>query len=238
MEGLLLYEAFILVLTTGLLLVVLPLASKRRIAPLGAFVVLSLLDALCLLVPLLNGWRVGQWNWIGKLASILFGVAAILFFRLEKTELGLILPRSRYGWLASAAGLLIGLLLTTSFVLLFAPNPRPDLPTLAFEATMPGIDEELWFRGIYMALLVRGFPSIRFGMPRWIVPLVITSLQFAVVHVVTLNHDHLGLSLIAAVYVLPVGILFAAIRVASGSLLGGVLTHNATNVAGDLSGFF
>ena len=44
--------------------------------------------------------------------------------------------------------------------------------------------------------------------------------------------------MMAAVYVLPMGVLFAAIRVASGSLLGGALIHNATNVAGDLSGFF
>ena len=238
MVGLLLYEAFILVLTTGLILVVSPFASERRIAPLGAFVVLSLLDALCLLVPLLNGWRIGQWNWIGKFASIALGFAAILLLQLKNTELGLILPRSRRSWLASAAGLLIGLLLTTLFVLLFGPNPKPDLPTLAYEATMPGIDEELWFRGVYMALLVRGFPRVRFEMPRWMGPLVITSLQFTAVHVVTLDHGHLGLSMMAALSVLPFGILLAATRVASGSLLGGVLTHNVTNVAGDLSGFF
>ena len=235
--SLLLYEAFILVLTTGLLLLLSPFANERKMAPLGTFVALSMLDALCLLFPLLIGWRVGQWNWIGKFASISLGLAAILFLRLGKTELGLIVPRSRRTWLVSVAGLFISLLLITLFVLLFGPNSKPNVPTLAYEATMPGVDEELWYRGIYMALLMRGFPRVRFRMPTWVVPLVITSLQFTAVHVVTIDHGHLGLAMMGAMFVLPIGLLLAAIRVASGSLLGGVITHNATNVFGALLAF-
>ena len=58
------------------------------------------------------------------------------------------------------------------------------------------------------------------------------------IHIVTLDDGHLGLSMIAAVYVLPLGILFAAIRMGSGSPLGGVFNHNAIIFIGDLSGFF
>ena len=232
---LILYEAFVLVLTAGLVLLACPFAAERRAVPLLGFVALALLQTLVLTVPLALGWHLGRWNWIGKLASIGVGLAAIPLLRLSRTDTGLVWPQGRSAWLVSAAGLLAGLILVALFALVLGPNPHPDAETLAYQASMPGLDEKLAFRGLGMALLARGLPATR--LPDWVLPLAVTSLQFTAVHVVNIEHGHLGLALQAAWFILPMGLLLCLIRVGSGSLLGCVVTHNAVNLTGCLTAF-
>ncbi len=232
---LIVYEAFVLALTAGLVLLACPFAAERRAMPLLGFIGLALVQTLVLTVPLALGWHLGRWNWVGKLASIAVGLAAIRVLRLGRTEIGLVWPQGRSAWLVSAAGLVAGLILVTLFVLVLGPNPHPDAETLAYQATLPGLDEELAFRGLGMALLARGLPVTR--APKWVLPLVITSLQFTAGHVVNIEHGHLGLALGAALFVLPMGLLLGLIRVGSSSLLGCVVTHNAVNLTGYLAAF-
>ncbi len=234
---LVLYEAFVFLLAAGLVLLAVPFSARRRVGPLVAFVVVAMVQTLVLTAPLALGWRLGRWNWIGKLASITTSLAVVRILRLTREEVGLAWPRGRSGWLASAAGLITGLALVTAFVLVSGPNPPPDAETIAYQATMPGLDEELSFRGVAMALLARGFPTTRFALPVWAIPAAVTSLQFTAVHVVNLEHGHLGLAWQAIRFVLPFGLLLALVRVGSSSLLGCVVTHNAVNVSGYLAAF-
>ena len=111
---------------------------------------------------------------------------------------------------------------------------RPaDAETLADQATMPDLDEELAFRGLGMAMLTRGFPVTRIA--NRVIPLAITSLQFMALHVVNIEHDHLGLTLGAAWFVLPMGLLLGLIRIGSASLLGCGVTPDAVNMTGCLA---
>lgn len=235
---LVLYMGWTLVLTGGLVLLALPFATERHAAPLLAFVAVAVLQTAVLVVPLVFGWHLGQWNWSGKIASICVGLAAIRVLGLTRTEVGLVLPAGRRAWLVSAAGPLLAMLLVLAFTVVVGPNDRPNAETLAYQATMPGLDEELAFRGIGMALLARGLGRPRLGLPKWALPLAITSLWFTAAHVVAIEHGHLALMPAAATFVLPMGILLALIRVGSGSLLGGLLGHNAVNVLGDCTAFF
>ena len=231
------YEVFVLLLTAGLVSFAYPFATERRLGPLAAFVALAMAQTAVLTIPHRLGWQVGYWNWIGKLASVLTGLAVLPLLRLTRAEVGLVPPRGRSGWACSAVGLVVGLLFVSFFILLLGPNPRPSVETIAYQATMPGLDKELAFRGIGMALLVRGFPAVRFGLPVWTIPVAITTLHFTMVHVVNIEHGHLGWAVGAALFVLPFGLLLALVRVASSSLLGSVVTHNAVNVAGFLAAF-
>ncbi len=227
---LIVYETFILLLTAGLVSIAYPFATERRLGPLVAFVAVAMIQTAVLILPLSLGWRVGHWNWIGKLASIVVGLAVLPVLRLTRREVGLVLPHGRSGWGRSLLGLIVGLLFV--FVLVLGPNLRPSVETIVYQATMPGLDEELAFRGIFMALLARGYPMVRFGLPVWTLPVAITTLQFTMGHVVTIEHGHLGWVIGAAPFVLLMGLLLALIRVGSSSLLGGIVTHNAVNVAG------
>lgn len=234
---LILYEVFVFLLAAGLVLLAVPFSTRRRVGPLVAFVAVAMVQTLVLTVPLALGWHLGQWNWLGKLASIATSLAVVRILPLSWEEVGLAWPRGRSGWLASVAGLVTGLVLVAVFVLVSGPNPAPDAETIAYQATMPGLDEELSFRGVAMALLARGFPATRLALPVWVLPVAITSLQFTAGHVVNLEHGHLGLAWEAIRFVLPIGLLLALIRVGSSSLLGCVVTHNAVNLSGFLAAF-
>ncbi len=232
------YEAFVLVLTGSLVLLAWPLAAARRVLPLMAFIAIAVVQTLAAILPLTLGWRVGHWNWTGKLASLITSLVAMRVLALTRDEVGLVWPRGRFGWVGSAAGLVGALVCVVGFVWLNGPHARPSVETVTFQATMPGFDEELAFRGLGMALLWRGFPSLRFGLPIWTLPVAITSVQFTMVHVVNLEHGHFGWAPGAAGFVLPIGLLLALIRVGTGSLLGGVVTHNAVNVLGFVAALF
>lgn len=198
---------------------------------LGAFVAYFTIDVGALvIVPSIFHLHLGEWNWIGKTLSVALGVFAVTALRLPRREIGLVMPPTRSAWIWTAGGLLVGVAfgLTVSFI--FRDHQARDAQTLLFQATMPGIDEELSFRGIGFALLMRGSSG---GDRRW--PAIVgTSLLFGFVHIVSFNHGALHLDLTPLLFVLPFGILLAVMRARSGSLLGPVLCHNASNMLGQI----
>ena len=214
-----------------LVAVALAWACGRRPAPrpVGWLVAYVVADDVIALIPLLLGWNFGRWNWIGQSASLLFSLAvARLFF--NRDDIGLRLPRSRrevFWTLAAIAGALA--VAMPGAVL--APVTRPDLETFAFEATLPGPVEELVFRGIGLALLLRAFPGA--GSPdrtRRLVASLVTAIWFTAGHVVHLDHAHVDMRWDRVLDVFPMALWYVFVRLRSGSLLGGVLAHNAANI--------
>ena len=225
------YGLWTLVLTTGLVAPALPLAAERRAGPLTAFVGYAVIQTVALLCPFALGWQIGRFNWVGKVLSICVSLVAIRLLRLSRAEVGLVLPNGKRGWAASGVGLGAAILLGVILVLVFGPNGRPSAETLAFEATMPGLDEELAFRGIAMALLTQGLAKPRSRLPAWGLPLAITSVWFTIGHVVGLDHGHLVVGPAQVmVAILAAGVLLTLIRVGSFSLLGCVVAHNTLNI--------
>ncbi len=209
-----------------------PLARRRRLRYLGWLVAFILADDFVLLMPLLLNWKVGHWNWIGKVLSILFGltVAKLCF---SAAETGLRLPRSRAAILWSLAAVL-GAVAIISVPSILADGSPTNLETIAYEATLPGLDEELAFRGIGLALLLRMFSAGPDDRRARVIALLVTSLWFTAVHVVQLQDGQLLVSWSRVLDVFPVGAWLALVRLRSGSLLGGVLAHNAANTASEI----
>ena len=187
---LILYGLWTLVLTTGLVVLALPLAAERRAGPLVAFVGFAVIQTVVLLGPPALGWQVGRFNWVGKVLSIGVGLLAIRLLQLTRADVGLVLPKGKRGWIATGLGLAAAVLFYLILVFVLGPNGRPTAETLAFEATMPGLDEELAFRGITMALLTQGLARARLGLPDWGLPLAISSIWFTIGHMVSLDHGH------------------------------------------------
>ena len=59
---LIVYEIFILLLTTSLVSIASPFATEPRLGPLVAFVAIAMIQTAVLIIPLALGWRVGHWN--------------------------------------------------------------------------------------------------------------------------------------------------------------------------------
>jgi hypothetical protein len=96
---------------------------------------------------------------------------------------------------------------------------------------MPGIDEEPFFRGVFLTLLSRAFQQRWNLLGAEIAPgALIVTFVFAAGHGLTVQHGrlHLEVLLFGLTGALGFGLLW--IRQRTGSLLLPVLAHNAINV--------
>lgn len=180
-----------------------------------------------------------HWNWVGKAIDLMMLSSAVVTLILagvfKRADLGLTL-RQAPGWARALAIYILPFLLANALISYFAllgpPGPAPTLESIAFQATLPGLAEELGYRGLFLALFNRLAPrtvSI-LGAPIGYGTLA-TSLIFAAMHAVDFAPDlALQFSPIAFVMTGGTGLLLAWLRLRTGSLALPVLVHNATNL--------
>jgi len=188
---------------------------------------------LALLVPQLAVWLPlggigGPWNGAGPLLVLAttLAVAWMLVQRagIDWAEMGFTWAQ-RSGSLRPALAV-TGLALVLNLVLSRASGYRlPGVPlqTWLYQASVPGLVEEILFRGVLLALLDRAFVARRrlagaeFGRGSLVVTIV-----FGLLH---------GVQLGTLLGVWPAALLFLWLRVRTGSLLMPVLGHNLWNLS-------
>jgi uncharacterized protein len=170
-----------------------------------------------------------HWPWQGKILEILWPFLFILVYRrLSFSEIGMTLKLNSGSLRPIVLIALLLVLLPTVIGVAFGGRMPANIETLLFEMTMPGIGEELVFRGVFQSLLNRAF-----GKPRTLLNaqvgwgLILTALLFGAVHLVTIGktgivHFHIGHMLSA----LGIGLALGWIRERGGSLLPCVILHN------------
>lgn len=176
----------------------------------------------------------GEWNWSGKVYSLLLSVVVIVFLGIKPGAVGLTLRQRNLR--NTLIALFLFILWGLSLGLLFHPG-IPSGETLAFQALMPGLSEELAYRGIAPAILlglIRGKEPEE-GMP-WIV-IFITALMFGVWHGLGYSDAGFSFNLIAASFPFVGSIAGGWLRFTSGSLLFPIFGHAAANVAFHLSAY-
>lgn len=169
------------------------------------------------------------WPWQGKILEILWPFLFILVYhRLSFSEIGITLKLNSGSLRGIVLMALLLVLLPTVIGIPFGGRLPANIETLLFEMTMPGIGEELVFRGVFQSLLNRAF-----GKPRTIWNaqvgwgLILTALLFGAMHLVSIGktgviHFHIGHMLSA----LGIGLALGWIRERGGSLLPCVVLHN------------
>lgn len=174
-----------------------------------------------------------HWNWTGKIFSLLLSAVVIVALRLSPEAVGLTL-RQKDKKLGIAA-LVLFAVWGTCLGLLFKPG-QADLETLAFQATMPGIAEELVYRGICPAILlglIYRRPSVP-GTP-WAVILA-TSIVFGIWHGLGYSGGDFTWDTMSALFPFVGSIAGGWLRFRTGSLLVPVLGHGIANVAFHVAG--
>jgi hypothetical protein len=213
-------------------------AFDKRIAlvcALAAAAYLGLDDLITGLPPALRSLHFPgvHWNWTGKLLSLGLSAVVISVLRLRPEAVGLTFRwrNGRIGVLALVFFIVWGACLG----LLFKPG-APDLETLAFQATMPGLAEELVYRGILPAILLwriakAGDPE---GMP-WAV-IMATAVAFGVCHGLSLSGGHFGFDVMSALFPFLGSIPGGWLRFKTRSLVFPIAAHSLANVAFHLAG--
>lgn len=179
-------------------------------------------------------------NWGGKIAGILTSlvllVLAVRATGAKFADAGLTL-KQREGSLVPAmiaTVVMVGLMVVLQ--LLANDGAKDSAEAIAYQATMPGLDEELFFRGLLLFLLSSAVVSTRrkpdparFG---WAA--ILATLLFTVGHSFFVANGEVSFDPVIFAYVAILGALLMYIRVRTGSLLIPVIAHNATNVVGHL----
>lgn len=204
------------------------------------FAVVLLIDNLVLVtpyaVPSLQAPGL-TYNWTGKLLSFGFGLTCLYGLRIAS-------PRE-CGWtLRQAPGslrpalLLFALIviIETPLLWLMTPAGPSTIEDHLFQLTLPGLDEELMYRGILLALLDRTIPpsrTIAGAKMGWAAPA--TAVLFGAVHAMHINADwSIHLNWMAGILPGIGGLILVWMRARTGSLLLPILLHNVMNEAGPL----
>lgn len=174
-----------------------------------------------------------EYNWFGKTLS-LAGTLAMLHFLpgVGFRAAGLIWEQKRgaLGPVLRTAGLV--LLLTTVGAYLVASSPDTSPEHLLWQATMPGLDEEIFFRGLLLLLLHQAFGKdlqvwgAETGWALWLI-----TVFFGLLHGVTIQSGEVAVNFWVVVSTGFIGFLHTWMRERTGSLVIPVLFHNAINVA-------
>jgi membrane protease YdiL (CAAX protease family) len=174
-----------------------------------------------------------DWNWTGKVFSLLLSALVIVALRLSPEAVGLTLRQNDRK--IAIAALVLWAVWGTCLGLLFKPG-QADLETLAFQATMPGMAEELVYRGICPAILL-GLIHRRVPVPGtpWAVILA-TSVVFGIWHGLGYSGGDFTWDTMSASIPFVGSIAGGWLRFRTGSLLVPVLGHGIANVAFHVAG--
>ena len=213
-------------------------ASGRKVdwAPL-VWIVVVFLVYLTLLrspsqLPLPEFMETLTLNWVGKVFTII-GTIAMLYFipRVGFKAAGVIWAQKK-GWLVPV---LITGAITLSFgvfsSIYFAPSPNTTIENLAFQATLPGIDEELFFRGLLLLLAHQAFGKnmkvfgVETGWGLWLVTII-----FGLLHGLSYTDAGLSVNFAAIFFTGYIGFVLGWMRERTGSIVVPVAFHNIFNV--------
>jgi len=230
-------------LTGAVLLFALP-ALFRKEARGWLLLLLAVVAGGILLTSLGAGWQRyipflahAEWNWLGKALSFSLGltvaIGLIATGKFKARELGLSVLQAP-GTLRGVALVILpylALLVVLSLTLVGQSEP-PSREAVYFQATMPGLDEELAYRGVILALFDRMFTG-RFRLlgAEMGYGAIAVSLMFGLGHIGLFNDKFaLHLYFINFVSTAIIGFILAWLRQRSRSLVLPVVVHGLTGL--------
>jgi membrane protease YdiL (CAAX protease family) len=169
-----------------------------------------------------------SWNWEGKIFGILFGIICYFLFRKYFSDNDFFTFRQNQEGFRKALAVAIFIVVLATTIAFLTGSSKFNLETLAFQLTMPGIDEEIMFRGILLGLLASSLkPKFAFlGNPA----VLLNAILFGLMHALTLDKNNsLDFEPIYFLQTAIGGYAWAWITIKSRSILLAILSHNFSN---------
>lgn len=171
----------------------------------------------------------GSWNWQGKGLALmaLLAIAAHPSFGFDRVGLTL---RQRRGSLLACLPV-VGLYLSLFVALaLVTPTETVSAEDIAFQLTMPGLEEELFYRGLLLFALNEAFRNRwRFLGIDWGWGALLSSLVFGLAHAFSFADGAFAFDPLTFGLTAIPSLLGVWLRERSGSLILPVIVHNAGN---------
>lgn len=179
----------------------------------------------------------GNWNWDGKLYGIVCGVAAYFICRKQFKENNFFTLKQNKDGLRS--GITVAVIIiaaqTAVGVLGNIVNGSSGLnpERLLFQISMPGIDEEIMFRGVLLGLLcslLRSGKSASRNPSNWIIAIL-----FGLVHALNYIDGSISFNTATFIWTAAIGYGLGYITLRTRSILIPILTHNLCNFFNNLA---
>ncbi len=178
----------------------------------------------------------GNWNWDGKIYSIVCGVIFYFLFRKQFREYNFFtFKQNREGlkpaiWVACA--IIIAQICLGTLGNMLNGSAEFNLERLLFQLSMPGIDEEIMFRGVLLGLMCS---ALRTGGSTWRSPaIMINAILFGLVHALSFAQGSLEFNVAPFIWTGLIGYALAYITIKTRSILIPMLTHNLCNFLNNL----
>jgi membrane protease YdiL (CAAX protease family) len=175
---------------------------------------------------------IGHWNWVGKLLALAGTLAIASLPRFGWRRVGLTLEQ-RAGSLKAAVPVAV---LYCAFFLVIAllfPSDPPTGEDVAFQLTMPGLEEEPFYRGILLFALDQALRGrVRFLGVDWGWGAVLSCFAFGLAHAFGYSDGAFSFDpIIMALTALP-SFIAVWVRYRTASLVLPVVLHNFGNAIG------
>ena len=167
-------------------------------------------------------------GWSGKLYSILITLSLLYIFRslLSLNEVGITLHQGKGSFIPS-----VGIIMAIGFWSYFTGSRSPqgnfDIATLTYLSVLPGLNEELVYRGVLPVCLGRLFPnnwSLASTKVGW--SIIITTILFGLLHGLWVDdHFKVHIEIIWVRNAFISGFIFAWLRERTGSLFMPIVAH-------------
>lgn len=217
-------------------------APRLRTAPrtIGLAALIYVLSELVTMLPIWLGapFLLGlQYNWTGKLLCVLVSALAIYGFKwVSPAEVGLTRPRPD-SWRVVVPVMLGFAAIQVLSTARRPPQPVPSAEAYLYQLTMPGLAEELLYRGTLLGLLSRAFPrTIPFFGTRTSWGGIVGIVLFLLAHGLVFDSPlallpQASFPLGRVLDKLLFGTLFLWVRERSGSCVVAMAAHNLVNEA-------
>lgn len=205
--------------------------SKENYLRIFFFALIFIIYQIFLVLPKLSkpfDFIESNWNWEGKIFGIILGIVCYFIFKNYFTENDFFTfkqnaENKKKTWIVAVAVITL-----MSALYYFIAQSKFDAETLAFQLTMPALDEEIMFRGVLLGLLLTALREkfLFFGNPA----VLLTAILFGFLHAFGLNKNYqITFDIVSFLHTGIGGYVFAWLVLRSQSLVLPILTHGLTN---------
>lgn len=215
-----------------------PASARRGLGVLAIAFAVTIANAAAVLSGLsLQTGETPGWNWLGKLLAVATSLVIVACLpRAWRADAG-VAWRWTTGWVVPVIAA-TAVLCAFSWGLQAALTPKEpfDGARFAYQALMPGLDEELFYRGLLLAILLQAFARTRpvGGAHLGWAALIVTAL-FAIAHGLRLTPAGVEWSPLVLAVTGLIGFGLVWIRLRCGNIYAPLLVHNLINAG---NGFF